>query len=62
MGEVTHKQRTQQPLTEEEEEGCGSCPVEVDGDGVVGVEQLGGLLNLLLNELVLQQVHNRLCN
>ena len=49
-------------LTEKEQQGGSSSPVEVDGDGVVGVEQLGGLLNLLLHELVLKQVHNRLCN
>ena len=49
-------------LTEEEQESSSCSPVEVDGDGVVGVEELGSLLNLLLHELVLQQVHNRLCN
>ena len=40
-------------LTEECEEGGGRCPVEVDGDGVVAVEQPRNLVNLLLHRLIL---------
>jgi len=38
-------------LTEECEEGGGRGPVEVDGDGVIAVEQPRHLVNLLLHRL-----------